>query len=375
MLRRYSKGASSQAFSIVMVFAQYLTTCTLCFWLGSMTERGSSNFPEPSFAYGMVTDSTKVMSIILLLLGGCFIGYGDSAATMAIEHLGLGLGGPIVFGLSLSLGTVFDFVLQRDNTTSEAVLLFIAVACVFTAIHIDANSYQHNLNKNATKMAQVTLSTKKPKKDDVALRKSKSMVHLEQGGPQTSLLNNKDLYQPVSTEAPPCVAVHEIERPRAIKLALVGGVIMACWSPCSTAATYVDTMFFYSLFFWFQTGELVGIIPSVLIQINAAGDPKTFRDVVRDITSMTFVEVICASTAGVFVAIGYFCYFATSSSIPRATAFAIGSCSPLVNKGVAYMFNEYEEFSWKGKFYLLFSAFLYALAIYLLYLSTKDLTL
>lgn len=90
---------------------------------------------------------------------------------------------------------------------------------------------------------------------------------------------------------------------------------------------------------------------------------------------MTYVEVICAATAGVFVAIGYFCYFATSSSIPRATAFAIGSCSPLVNKGVAYMFNEYEEFSWKGKFYLLFSAFLYALAIYLLYLSTKDLTL
>lgn len=118
-LRRISNDASSQAFSVVMVFSQYVTTCGICFFLGSITERGSSMFPEPSFAWAIVDDSGKTLSILLLLVGGCCIAYGDSAATMAIEHLGLALGGPMVFGISLSFGTAFDFVLQRKTRRAK----------------------------------------------------------------------------------------------------------------------------------------------------------------------------------------------------------------------------------------------------------------
>lgn len=381
-LRRISNDASSQAFSVVMVFSQYVTTCGICFFLGSITERGSSMFPEPSFAWAIVDDSGKTLSILLLLVGGCCIAYGDSAATMAIEHLGLALGGPMVFGISLSFGTAFDFVLQRKNTTSEAVLLFMAVVCVFWAIYIDACSHEHNMDKAKTAPVSLPHQTLEKNKK-MPYRKCKSMINMDAAKPQSSLLaipqhafvdvecSKKSMEIPLL----PNVATHAIPRPRAIKLALAWGMVMACWSACSTAATDVDSMYFYSLFFWFQTGEVIGIVPSVMMQLKIAGDPKNLRDVLREIRSMTLSDVACSATAGIFVAVGYFCYFATSDTIPRATAFAFGSCSPIVNKAVAYVFREYDDFSWKGKFYLLFSAFLYAVAIYLLYLSTKDLAL
>lgn len=387
-LRKLST-TSSQAFAIVMICSEFMTMCILCGTLGSIV--GYTNFPEPAFITSAIEDLNNAMSItsvIMLLLGGMCIAYGDSAASMAIESLGLVVGAPIVFGVSITLGTVLDFVLDDENSVKEAVLVFTAITCVCCAIYIDAYCARVNEDrewKDATVAKKVKgEQVDKVKKTDspqeelfkdrsVSLCTDDGEIHQYIRVPTDEASSGKcDTITEANAPLLSWKIKADIPRMTSVKLALAGGILSGLWTAFSTAATDVSSMSIYTLYFWFQFGQLLGIVPSIAVQLKAVGHTRTIMSVFHEIAKMSRRDMICASVAGFLISVGYFCYFVTENYVPSTSAFAFGSCSPIVNKIIAFAFNEYSSFSRTCKLYLLASFSLYVLAIFLIYMSTDS---
>ena len=157
---------------------------------------------------------------------------------------------------------------------------------------------------------------------------------------------------------------------RGMTVAVVGGCIGGMWTVLSTLASYRHPLDPYVLLFYFHLGEAVFIVPVVLCYGKLFGGATRLTGLLQLMRGLSRREAAWTAAAGLCIAIGYLCYFATRGVVPRAVAYAFGCAAG--STGMLYgllVFAEYARASRRKKALLLLALGLYPSSIALIALS------
>ena len=153
-------------------------------------------------------------------------------------------------------------------------------------------------------------------------------------------------------------------------VAVVGGCIGGMWTVLSTLASYRHPLDPLVLLFYFHLGEAVFIVPVVLVYGRLFGGATSLAGLLQLIRGLSRRQAAWTAAAGLCIAVGYLCYFATRGVVPRAVAYAFGCAAG--STGMLYgllVFAEYAGASRRKKALLLLALGLYPSSIALIALS------
>ena len=340
--------APSQPFGVVMVVAQVLCAWLACFANGA------------AFLEALNDDSSHVVCVLCVVAGGAALAVGDFAAAAGIEHLGVAVGGPVCFSCSLIVGGFGDFLFEGS---AHPALLFCGLALCICAVIADSQSHAA---QKAEAVDRITLT----KADGAAVTEAapaapptpaQHEIEMSPSPPDTSLADGKQAAAADSS------ARRGSDFRLGMMVAVGGGCIGGLWTVLSTLASRVHATDPLVLLFYFHLGELLFIVPVVIAYGHLFGGVTTVRQLAGMMRSLTRKQMVCAAAAGSAIAIGYLCYFATESSIPRSVAYAFGCTSGVTSMiwGLFY-FKEYAGAPRHKKALLLLALLLYPSAISLI---------
>ena len=124
------------------------------------------------------------------------------------------------------------------------------------------------------------------------------------------------------------------------------------------------------LLFYFHLGEAVFIVPVVLCYGRLFGGATSLAGLLQLMLQLSRRQAAWTAAAGLCIAVGYLCYFATRGVVPRAVAYAFGCAAG--STGMLYgllVFAEYAGASRRKKALLLLALGLYPSSIALIALS------
>ena len=153
-------------------------------------------------------------------------------------------------------------------------------------------------------------------------------------------------------------------------VAIVGGCLGGMWTVLSTLASYIHTLDPLVLLFYFHLGELLFIVPVVLLYGRLFDGATAVRVLFGQMRALTRRQAAWTCAAGACIAVGYLCYFATKEGVPRPVMFAFGCAAGATGMvwGLCY-FGEYAGATARKKALLLLALALYPSSITLIALS------
>jgi hypothetical protein len=409
-------GAPVQPFGVVMVAVQSGSALLACLCMGNR------------FFVALAADSQHPAAALLVFLGGAALAIGDFSAAAAIERLGVAVGGPVCFSCMLICGAVGDFLLE---SSAHSGLLFGGILGCMCAVVADSQSHpprqppkpaddrlrlasadsavavataagapelcraeemaKHQAEKRrqgsampSTAPTGLTLSKEGVEgvEEGGQQPQGPAAVELEEGGkedgkaPHACCSPSRDAEQ---LEAQYASARHgggggdgggRDEFRRGMTVAVVGGCIGGMWTVLSTLASYHHPLDPLVLLFYFHLGEAVFIVPVVLCYGRLFGGATSLAGLLQLICGLSRRQAAWTAAAGLCIAVGYLCYFATRGVVPRAVAYAFGCAAG--STGMLYgllVFAEYAGASRRKKALLLLALGLYPSSIALIALS------
>ena len=394
-------GAPAQPFGVVMVAVQSCCAFLACLCMGDR------------FFAALAADSQHPAAVLFVFLGGAALAIGDFSAAAAIERLGVAVGGPVCFSCMLICGAVGDFLLEGS---AHPGLLFGGVVGCMCAVVADSQSHpprqppkpadelrlvsadsavavataagapelrraeetakhQAEERRQGSAMPSIAptgLSLSKEGAEEVEegrqQQQGPAAVELEEGGKGDGKRDGKG-----DGKAP-----HggggggggRDEFRRGMTVAVVGGCIGGMWTVLSTLASYRHPLDPLVLLFYFHLGEAVFIVPVVLVYGRLFGGATSLAGLLQLIRGLSRRQAAWTAAAGLCIAVGYLCYFATRGVVPRAVAYAFGCAAG--STGMLYgllVFAEYAGASRRKKALLLLALGLYPSSIALIALS------
>ena len=371
--------APSQAFGVIMVFTQ-----TLCSWIAVAIIEAPSGFEA------LIAESQHPIAIACVVLGGAALAVGDFAAAAAIERLGVAVGGPVCFSFMLVCGSVGDFLLEGS---ANPALLWCGIAGCLCAVVADSQSHPAPSSTD-----QVSLTSA----DSAADSAADSVVESAGAAPSVPQvpattpaivvvelaeltdvpLDGGDLAQ-IESAQPQKQQRQQQQRRRqhaagggradfrlGMTVAIAGGCIGGMWTVLSTLASHAHELSPTSLLFYFHVGEFIFIVPVVLFYGKLFNGHTTLSALYASMRSLTRRQVAWTCAAGVCIAVGYLCYFATKGSVPRPAAYGFGCAAGSTGMvwGLCF-FGEYENTPWRKRALLLLAIALFPSSIALIALS------
>lgn len=362
--RRVAAGAPSQPFGVLMVVTQ-----TACAWAACCC--------SPHFFGALVADSTHPLAVLCVVGGGAALAIGDFAAAAAIEELGVAVGGPVCFSCMLIVGSIGNFLLEGS---AHPGLLWLGIAGCMAAVLADSQSHSHDVAAvdrlalakadSAAEMAPQTAQQVVPPQTaspEVPRHKIDIAVPPLEGGASSA-------EEPTPAPRPPSHRVSlrasDSNFKKGMVVAVGGGAVGGLWTVLSTLASRVHALDPLVLLFYFHLGELLFITPVVLLFGRLFGGVTSARRLYAMVRALSRWQALWTCAAGLCIAVGYLCYFATKGAVPRAVAYAFG-CSA-GSTGMVYglcCFGEYAGAARSKKALLLLALLLYPSAIATLALS------
>lgn len=320
-----------------------------------------------SFVEALAADSTHPLAVLSVVLGGVALAVGDFSAAAAIERLGIAVGGPTCFSCMLICGGLGDFLLEGS---AKPPLLFSGVAGCILAVLADSQSHvTQPASIDAVALAKSVSSTV----DAAAL--AEPPCHVVIGVPQVRPAEAKggqdaaplDAQSASMSAVEPGDAARRSEFVKGMAVAIVGGTIGGLWTVLSTLASRVHELRPATLLFYFHLGELLAIVPVVLAYGRLFGGATTGRGLWRMLRTLRRRQVKWTSGAGLCIALGYLCYFATKGDMPRPVAYAVGCSAGSMGMlyGLLY-FGEYKKAPREKRLLLLCALGLYPSSIALI---------
>ena len=339
-----------QPFGVLMVFVQ-----TLAAWIACCV-RGEAFFAA------LREDSAHPLAVLSVVGGGIALAIGDFSAAAAIERLGVAVGGPVCFSCMLACGAIGDFILEGSAKPS---LLWCGIAmCLFAVL---ADSQSHPEREIDAESDRTTLA-----KADSAVEMH-SVAEQQQETVDIVVAPTPATTESVAVE-PPSPGTIERARKRGrgefakgMTVAIVGGIIGGLWTVLSTLGSHGHPLDPLVLLFYFHLGELLFIVPTVLAYGGLFGGATTLKALFTMLRSLSRRQILWTSAAGLCIAAGYLCYFATRGTIPRPVAYAFGCAAG--STGMVYglcCFQEYKGAPRHKKGLLLCALALYPSAIALI---------
>ena len=337
----------SQPFGVLMVVTQTCIAWIACCMMGT------------PFFDALVADSAHPLAVLSVVAGGAALAIGDFSAAAAIEHLGIAVGGPVCFSCMLICGSIGDFALEGS---AHPTLLFSGIAGCICAVLADSQSHASH-------------STKPLSKADSA-----AGGEMEAVGPTTSTQTQMEMGSMPHTKAackdlpavdatvldvvPDAISATKHAGAASFRLGMVvavaGGCIGGMWTVLSTLASHAHPLDPFVLLFYFHLGEVLFIVPVVLSYGKLFGGETSAAALVGMIRSLTRRQTLWTAAAGGCIALGYLCYFATKSVVPRPVAYAFGCAAG--STGMLYgllVFKEYAGAAPSKKMLLLAALVLY----------------
>ena len=378
-------GAPAQPFGVVMVAVQ-----TCCAFLACLC-MGDRFFPA------LAADSQHPAAALFVFLGGAALAIGDFSAAAAIERLGVAVGGPVCFSCMLICGAVGDFLLEGS---AHPGLLFGGVAGCMCAVVADSQSHPprqppkpvDDRLRLASADSAIAVATAAGAPEETSEAKQQA-ERRRQGSAKEEEGDDQQQQQ----EGPAAVELEEggkvdgkrdgkgdgkaphggggggggrDEFRRGMTVAVVGGCIGGMWTVLSTLASYRHPMDPTVLLFYFHLGEAVFIVPVVLCYGRLFGGATSLAGLLQLMLQLSRRQAAWTAAAGLCIAVGYLCYFATRGVVPRAVAYAFGCAAG--STGMLYgllVFAEYAGASRRKKALLLLALGLYPSSIALIALS------
>ena len=287
---------------------------------------------------------------------------GDFSAFAAAERLGVAVGGPVCFSCMLMTGSIGDYLLE--GSANPPLLLAGIVGCLCAVL---ADSQSH-----ATKAHPV---------EQTGLARADSAAAMEVGvqpTPAQQELGDLGSTAPVTAatkttgasldELPP---QQQSKRRNDFALGMVvavgGGVIGGLWTVLSTLASHVHEMRPLVLLFYFHVGELLFIVPVVLVYGGLFGGTTRARVLWRMMRVLTRRQVLWTLASGLCIALGYLFYFGTKGRVPRPVAFGFGCAAGSTSMLYGLLcFREYVGAPLRKKALLLIALLLYPSSIALI---------
>ena len=360
--------APTQPFGVVMVAIQTLAACLFC-------------LATPGFVDALIDDSKHPGAVLAVFIGGAALAVGDFSAAAAVERLGIAVGGPICFSCMLLTGAIGDFLLEGS---AHPMLFFCGVALCMCAVVSDSQSHPHRSADSSLASADSAAATAA-----AALEAAPAAAELKVIAPTVPTDAVLSMERPVGGNGDgDGVAGKQREQSSShasrassrqfrmgMAVAVGGGVVGGMWTVLSTAASHAyGELHPLVLLWWFHLGEAAFIVPVVLAYgwLFATGTTtlSALRGAVRALRPR---QLAWTSMAGLAIAVGYGCYFATKGTVPRPVSYAFG-CSAGTSTGVVWgllFFREYEGATWRKTALLLLALALYPTSIAAIALSMK----
>ena len=356
-----------------MVFVQGACASLACILRGS------------EFFTALALDSQHPLAVLSVIMGGAALAVGDFAAAAAIEKLGVAVGGPVCFSFMLVCGSLGDFLLE--GSANPPLLLAGVVGCMGAVL---ADSQSHPTPADKVSLASDDSAAKKNTVELPHISPTPSVVGDSQlpvaaaaadklAGPasaviEVSLRDDRDVEtakQPHSTASAASTPPSNFRL--GMIVAVAGGCIGGMWTVLSTLASHAHPLDPMCLLFFFHVGEVVFIIPVVLVYGHVFGGAKSLPALFCALRGFNRKQTAWTCGAGLCIAVGYLCYFATRDSVPRPAAYGFGCAAGSTGMiwGITY-FREYSGASSFKKRLLLLALALYPSSIALIALSMVE---
>ena len=323
--------APVQPFGVVMVLSQTLFAWVACLLHGA------------AFTDAFQEDSGHAVAILSVVVGGAALAIGDFSAAAAIERLGVAVGGPVCFSCMLVCGSIGDYLVDGS---AHPGLLFGGIAGCIGAVVADSQSHASSsadeglsLAKNDSKATDVSetstaevpptppaaqqleLELELPRDAEIGALQD---ISLEPGQELSRAARPRPLSATPATADQPAVSQRRSQFQLGMLVAVVGGCIGGMWTVLSTVASYLHALHPLVLLFYFHLGEVLFIVPVVLLYGRLFDGVTSPRALMRQIRALTRRQAAWTSGAGACIATGYLCYFATKDGVPRPVMFAFG---------------------------------------------------
>ena len=304
-LRRTSPHVPGAAFGTLAFVAEFLWACAISFTFGSITEPGhaSNNSTEyqlldsdSNFFQRLASDVTlNPGNAVLIVLGGTFVGFGDSVSFSVLTYVPSSLAFPLIVGTCTAVGTTISYIVDGSE---NPVLLFAGVALLIPSIVFLAWA-QSNMDPVLT--------------EDIELD---TLPGLEE---KTTTL-------PVSSPSPATAATTATPTWKWIVLLLAIGSLNSLWGPLSTVGRRNVSV--HSGYFLLTMGR-IGIQPMSQSLTQLLVFKKNPRALLTQVYDVPRRDKLCAFGCGLLIGLGYYSYFIGSNVVNKSAAFAISNCSPL----------------------------------------------
>lgn len=307
--------APVQPFGIVMVLAQTLTAWTACCLHGT------------AFFEAFVQESAHVTAIISVIFGGAAIAIGDFSAAAAIERLGVAVGGPVCFSCMLVCGSIGDYLIDGSGKPG---LLFGGIAGCIGAVVADSQSHASPQSQGRLQAVgdQVSLAQNDSAKATAefsvpqVLPTTPAQVAIEMEVVAGERPSSQAATSTRASLSAPTRARSQFQL--GMTVAIIGGCLGGMWTVLSTLASYLHALNPLVLLFYFHLGEVLFIVPVVMLYGRLFDGATSACELFRQTTALTCRQALWTCAAGTCIAVGYLCYFATKEGVPRPVMFAFG---------------------------------------------------
>lgn len=341
--------APTQPFGVVMVAVQTLAAGVLC-------------LATPGFV-----DSRHPEAVLSVFVGGAALAVGDFSAAAAVERLGIAVGAPVCFSCMLLTGAVGDFLLEGSAHPGR---FFGGVALCMCAVVSESQSHPR---RSAPSLAPADLAAATAAVELEAAPAAAELRVVAATALTDAVLSERSIdggrtaekQQQSSSSGSGSGGSREFRMGMAV--AVGGGVVGGLWTVLSTAASHAHgALHPLVLLWWFHLGEATFIVPVVLVYGRLFATGTTTLSALRGaVRALRPRQLAWTSLAGLAIAAGYGCYFATKGTVPRPVSYVFG-CAAGTSMGVVWgllVFREYEGVSWRKTSLLLLALALYPTSI------------
>ena len=314
-LRRTSPKVDGPAFGSLAFCAEFTWSCLISFTFGSIghTHTNSTATATATAATTIVFDSesnffARLSSDVssnpgqssLIMLGGAFVGFGDSICFTVLSYVPSSLAFPLIVGTCIVVGTTISYIVDGSN---KPILLFVGVVLLIPSILL-LGWAQNSVSKETTDTATETKTETANEMRGIQLGNTVTTTAKEVATPKTK----------------------QVATWKWIVLLITIGTINSLWGPLSTLGRRNVSV--HSGYFLLTMGRILVQFPS-----QSVTQMWLYRKPPLNIFSQMYHvprrDKCSAFGCGVLIGYGYYTYFIGSNVVNKSAAFAISNCSPL----------------------------------------------
>ena len=360
LVRRASKSVNGQIASMY----SFATEFVLIVLVTAIAASYSSSINDSDFNIVPVLTNKNAMHWWALFCGGCIVGFGDAISITALANVPASIGFPTWVGICTASGTTIGYIIDGSPAPS---LLFGGVAAFVVSVTVQAatcDSVKETVQ--ATLKKKCVLDVLDDVLDHVIVEADMfdNVVDVE-AATATAITTTTTTNNNTTTTT----TLTTLSDRQWVLVCMAGGLWNSLWSPAATYGRrpFDNTREVCTLFLLGR----VSIQPFCHLVLYLSGKAPSSHPF-QAAWQLSIKEKMYSMLCGLLVAGSFFLYFEGSKNVNKTAAFAIGNCCPVFTVVVGVFLGDLQNSSVREKWGVFASTCLFAFALIMLTLASKE---